>query len=100
MNDKFRYSMQIGNMGQNEMDLLECLLRIDAEKVLDARAGELRQRLLEAGLADQTGNKLRLTPAGIERCRSLQHRAAGDKEAAKILADRGITLAGMEGAEA
>ena len=34
-----------------------------------------------------------LTFAGIERCQSLQHRIAGDKEAAKVLTDRGIALA-------
>lgn len=93
MPDTVRYSMKIGSMGQQEIDLLECLLRIDRDQTLDARAGDMRDRLIDEGLVDCAGANLSLTFAGIERCRSLQHRIAGDKEAAKVLADRGIALA-------
>jgi hypothetical protein len=90
-----RYSMKIRNMGQQEIDLLECLLRIDMGQALDARAEDMRLRLIDAGLVQESGNGLALTPGGIERCKSLQHRAAGDREAAKAIAARGIALAGM-----
>jgi hypothetical protein len=90
-----RYSMKIRNMGQQEIDLLECLLRIDMGQALDARAEDMRLRLIDAGLVQESGNGLALTPGGIERCKSLQHRVAGDREAAKAIAARGIALAGM-----
>ena len=90
-----RYSMKIRNMGQQEIDLLECLLRIDMGQALDARAADMRLRLIDAGLVQESGNGLALTPGGIERCKSLQHRVAGDREAAKAIAARGIALAGM-----
>lgn len=89
-----RYSMQIRNIGQQEIDLLECLLRIDMGQALDARAADMRLRLIEAGLVQESDNGLVLTPGGIERCKSLQHRVAGDREAAKAIAARGIALAG------
>ena len=98
MND-VRYSMKIGNMGQQEIDLLECLLRIDLGQRLDARADSMRDRLVEAGLVAQRSGELALTPAGIERCRSLQHRIAGDREAAKVISERGIALAGIAAAD-
>jgi hypothetical protein len=91
--DHERYSMKIGSIGQEEIDLLECLLRVDLRQALDSRAYEMRERLIEEGLVDSSDGELTLTYAGIERCRSLQHRISGDKEAAKVLADRGIALA-------
>ena len=92
MNDD-RYSMKIGNIGQQEIDLLECLVRIDLGQALDARATDMCRRLIEAGLVQESADGLVLTPAGIERCRSLKHRIASDKEAARVIADRGIALA-------
>ena len=77
---------------QQQIDLLECLIRIDRGETLDGRAGALRDRMIEAGLVDEVDGALRLTTAGIERCRSLQHRLASDREAAKVLAERGIAL--------
>ena len=93
MNDD-RYSMKIGDIGQQEIDLLECLLPIDTGQALDARAADMRLRLVEAGLVQESDHGLALTPGGIERCKSLQHRVAGDREAAKALAARGLELAG------
>lgn len=88
-----RYSMAVGSIGQDEIDLLECLVRIDQKETLDPRAADLCARLLEAGLAERTAQGLELTPAGIERCQSLLHRVASDREAAKVVAARGIRLA-------
>ncbi|HET7126134.1 MAG TPA: hypothetical protein VFI26_03415 [Lysobacter sp.] len=90
-----RYSMKIGDIGQQEIDLLECLLRIDMGQALDARAADMRLRLVEDGLVQESGNGLALTPGGIERCKSLQHRVAGDREAARAIAARGIALTGL-----
>ena len=88
-----RYSMKVGNIGQQELDLLECLVRIDQRQSLDPRADDMLKRLIESGLVDSSNGDLSLTFAGIERCQSLKHRIAGDKEAAKVLAARGIELA-------
>jgi hypothetical protein len=93
--DKERYSMDVGCIGQQELDLLECLLRVDLGHALDPRAQAMLERLIEAGLVDTSSDAMSLTFAGIERCQSLQHRIAGDKEAAKVLADRGIRLASL-----
>jgi hypothetical protein len=93
MNDD-RYSMKIGDIDQQEIDLLECLLRIDMGHAQDARAADMLRRLVEAGLVRESDNGLALTPGGIERCKSLQHRVAGDREAAKAIAERGIGLTG------
>lgn len=86
--DANRYSMRIGNMGQQEMDLLECLQRIDRNEPLDERADALLGRLVRAGLVDSKNGVLTLTNGGISRCQSLQHRQAGDKAAAQVLHDR------------
>ncbi|HWS79000.1 MAG TPA: hypothetical protein VN205_11580 [Thermomonas sp.] len=93
MQEQDRYSMPVDNIRQNEIDLLECLLRIDLREAQDPRAGAMCSRLVEAGLVDDTERGLRLTMAGIERSQSLQHRLASDREAAKVLAARGIALA-------
>ena len=93
MHEHGRYSMHVDAMHQDEIDLLECLLRIDMREALDPRAGHMRTRLIDAGLVDETERGLRLTLAGIERTQSLQHRLASDREAAKVLAARGIALA-------
>ena len=93
MIDQERYAIDVVAAGQQQIDLLECLIRIDRGDALDGRAAGLGDRLLEAGLADEIDGVLRLTPAGIERCRSLQYRMASDRDAARILAARGIALA-------
>ncbi|MGY1458517.1 MULTISPECIES: hypothetical protein [unclassified Luteimonas] len=91
-----RYAMNVGDIGQQELDLLECLIRIDQGQRLDSRADDMLERLVEAGLVDDDDGDYRLTLAGIERCRSLKHRVAGDKEAAKVLAERGIILEAID----
>lgn len=86
--DDARYSMAIEGMGQQELDLLECLQRIDLGKELDSRAAELVNRLVAAGLVDDDNGMLTLTAAGIRRCQSLQHRQAGDAAAVRVLDER------------
>lgn len=88
-----RYTMHVEHVNQQERDLLECLLRIDQREALDERANGLCQRLIEAGLVDPTLDGLRLTRAGIERCQSLQHHLACDREAARALATRDMAHA-------
>jgi len=91
-----RFSKSIHNIDSQDLDLLECFLRIDQHHRLDERASGLLDRLVEGGLVDRENGDLSLTPAGVERCRSLQHRVASDKEAAKVLAARGFALADIE----
>lgn len=91
-----RYAMSVGDIGQQELDLLECLVRIDQGQRLDSRADDMFDRLVEAGLVDDDNGDPRLTLAGIERCRSLKHRVASDREAAKVLAERGISLEAID----
>ncbi|GAB3366292.1 hypothetical protein GCM10027431_08040 [Lysobacter rhizosphaerae] len=93
MTERDRFSRSIHNIDSQDLDLLECLLRIDQHRPLDVRANGLLDRLVEGGLVDRENGDLSLTPAGVERCRSLQHRVASDKEAAKVLAARGFELA-------
>lgn len=88
LTDTDRYSMLIGDMGQQEEDLLECLQRIDRGEPLDERADALLGRLVRAGLVDSTDGVLTLTNGGISRCQSLQHRQAGDRASAQVLIDR------------
>ena len=88
MVEEKRYGIDVVAADQQQIDLLECLLRIDRGEALDARAADLKDRLVEAGLVDENDGLLYLTPAGIDRCRSLQHRMASDREAAKVVARR------------
>ena len=97
MDDEARYSTDVVAADQQQIDLLECLVRIDRGEPLDGRAAGLKDRLVEAGLVDETHGVLRLTPAGIERCRSLQYRIASDREAAKVLAERDVAFALEQG---
>lgn len=99
MDDEARYSTDVVAADQQQIDLLECLIRIDRGEPLDGRAAGLKDRLVEAGLVDETHGALRLTPAGIERCRSLQYRIASDREAAKVLVEREVAIAIEQGAD-
>lgn len=71
-----------------ELALLDVLERIDQHMELGANASDLRLRVVEVGLAEMVDEDLRLTEAGIERCKSLHHRVAADDEAARVLAER------------
>lgn len=88
MPDEERYSMLVGDMGQQERDLYECLLRIAGGDALDPRADALLGRLIRGGLVDSVDGVLTLTAAGVRRCQSLQFREDGDVEASHVRSDR------------
>lgn len=71
-----------------DLALLEVLKRIDAGE-LNKSDSQVMPRLLEDGLVTEASYGASLTLAGIELCKSLQHRVAADAQAAKILAQRG-----------
>ena len=91
-----RYSGTVGHMGGDDIDLLECLLRIDLHQAMDDRAHGLLDRIVDAGLADRQADGLSLTHAGVQRCKSLQHRLASDQEALRVLQDRGLPRAVLQ----
>ena len=93
MADSERYGAVVEPIPRDQLDLFECLIRIDHGEALDGRADALLERLIDGGLVDRMGTTLTLTVAGVERCRSLQHRIASDREAARVLAERGLSLA-------
>lgn len=72
-----------------DLALLEVLQRVDQSMPLQSGDTEIRQRLVDSGLAEDDGNDfIRLTTAGIELCKSLQHRVAADAQAAKVMEKR------------
>jgi len=75
-------------MSLEDLGLLDVLNRIDEGHDWGQRSDALRERLLEVGLVDLQEGALRLTQAGIERCKSLKHRAIADAEAALVLKER------------
>ncbi len=72
-----------------DLALLEVLQRLDQRAPLSAGDAEMHKRLVESGLVEEGGDEPHLTAAGIELCKSLQHRVAADAEAAKIREQRG-----------
>jgi hypothetical protein len=71
-----------------DLALLEVLHSIDQGIELNAGQSEVRQRMVESGLAVDDADGIKLTSAGIELCKSLQHRVAADTQAAKVLQQR------------
>jgi hypothetical protein len=71
-----------------DLALLEMLQRIDQCLPLESGDTGIQQRLIESGLATFDTDMPRLTSAGIELCKSLQHRVAADAQAARILEQR------------
>lgn len=71
-----------------DLALLDVLHRIDQSVELVHGDGVIRQRMVEGGLIEDDADGLRLTTAGIELCKSLQHRVAADAQAEKILQQR------------
>ncbi|HEU0307170.1 MAG TPA: hypothetical protein VFR30_09415 [Lysobacter sp.] len=67
-----------------DLALLEVLHRIDQRIPLLSEDTDIRKRLVESGLVADDEDDPRLTSAGIEMCKSLQHRVAADAQAAKI----------------
>ena len=71
-----------------DLALLDVLNRIDQQVELTHGDTEIRQRMVDSGLISDDENGLRLTTAGIELCKSLQHRVAADAQAEKVLQKR------------
>ncbi|WP_149196177.1 hypothetical protein [Luteimonas suaedae] len=81
-----------------DLALLELLLRIDQRVDLSEGDTDIVSRLVDSGLVEQTDGEAMLTAAGIEMCKSLQHRAAADEQAERILRQRESTDKSTDGA--
>lgn len=66
-----------------DLALLEVLQRVDQSMPLQSGDSEIRQRLIDSGLAEEDEDLTRLSPAGVEMCKSLQHRVAADAQVAR-----------------
>ena len=71
-----------------DLALLEVLQRVDQHVVLTDGDSAMRQRMLDSALIEEAEDGLALTPAGIELCKSLQHRVAADQQVAKLTQQR------------
>ena len=71
-----------------ELALLEVLKRVAQHDALTDNDSVVRDRMIESGLVVEGDEGLALTSAGIEMCKSLQHRVAADAQVAKILEQR------------
>jgi hypothetical protein len=80
--------MAMDPISLEDLALLEVLHSIDQGVELNAGQSDVRQRMVESGLAVDDGDGIKLTAAGIELCKSLQHRVAADTQAAKVLQQR------------
>lgn len=80
-----------------DLALLEVLQRVDLHVVLNDGDSAMRLRMIDAGLIVEGELGLELTTAGIELCKSLQHRVAADAQAAKIVQQREEAEASTEG---
>ena len=80
--------MAMDPISLEDLALLEVLHSIDQGVELNAGQSEVRQRMVESGLAVDDQEGIKLTAAGIELCKSLQHRVAADTQAAKVLQQR------------
>ena len=74
-----------------DLALLDVLKRIDQGIELVHGDTAIRQRMVEDGLIEDDADGLRLTTAGIELCKSLQHRVAADAQVEKILEKRAVS---------
>ncbi len=82
-----------------DLALLDVLSRIDQGVELVHGDSAIRQRMVESGLIDDDELGLRLTTAGIELCKSLQHRVAADAQVEKILLQRGASGRSPDGSQ-
>jgi hypothetical protein len=71
-----------------DLALLEVLQRIDQCLPLESGDTQIKLRLVESGLLTADSDPWQLTSAGVELCKSLQHRVAADAQAAKIVEQR------------
>jgi hypothetical protein len=80
-----------------DLALLDVLNRIDQGVELVQGDTAIRQRMVESGLIEDDADGLRLTAAGIELCKSLQHRVAADAQVQKVLQQRAAAEASADG---
>jgi hypothetical protein len=80
-----------------DLALLDVLNRIDQGIELVQGDTAIRQRMVESGLIEDDADGLRLTSAGIELCKSLQHRVAADAQVERVLQKRAAAEAAMDG---
>jgi hypothetical protein len=71
-----------------DLALLDVLNRIDQGVELVHGDTAIRQRMVESGLIEDDADGLRLTSAGVELCKSLQHRVAADAQVEKVMRQR------------
>ena len=71
-----------------DLALLEVLQRVDQCLPLESGDTRIHQRLTDSGMVTMETDPPQLTTAGIELCKSLQHRVAADAQAAKIIEQR------------
>lgn len=71
-----------------DLALLEVLKRVSQQTPLADGDSVVRDRMIESGLVVSEEDGLALTSAGVEMCKSLQHRVAADAQVAKILQQR------------
>ena len=72
-----------------DLALLEVLKRVDQQIEMESGDTEIHQRLVDSGLVLQDDEGMfHLSAAGVEMCKSLQHRVAADRQAERILAAR------------
>ena len=82
-----------------DLALLDVLNRIDQGVELVHGDTAIRQRMVESGLIADDTDGLRLSPAGIEMCKSLQHRVAADAQVEKVLQERAAAEAATNGVQ-
>ena len=82
-----------------DLALLDVLHRIDQGIELVHGDTAIRQRMVESGLIEDDADGLRLTAAGIELCKSLQHRVAADAQVEKILQQRAASESSSDAAQ-
>ncbi len=71
-----------------DLALLDVLQRVSQQSALTDGDSVVRDRMIESGLVVEAEEGLALTSAGVEMCKSLQHRVAADAQVAKILEQR------------
>ena len=71
-----------------DLALKDFLNRIDQGIELLHGEDAIRLRMVESGLIADDADGLRLTTAGLEMCKSLQHRVLVDTEAKRVMQGR------------
>lgn len=78
-----------------DLALLDILQQINQSNEAAIVETEMKKRLSESALVEESEHGLVLTPAGIALCKSLQHRVAADKIAEKLIEQRDGASAGQ-----